>query len=113
MHQLKLKVRSKSIVVTLSTKAISLALVIVDNNSNTTSLLPGKKREFQEILLKLVQFNSKIFRKLKVTYIVRKVNKVKEKFLHQHLINTCEMMIFRSVKHHIKNARVTGFPPVG
>ena len=45
MHQLKLKVRSKSIVVTLSTKAISLALVIVDNNSNTTSLLPGKKRE--------------------------------------------------------------------
>lgn len=45
VHQLKLKVRSKSIVVTLSTKAISLALVIVDNNSNTTSLLPGKKRE--------------------------------------------------------------------
>ena len=43
--ELKLKVRSKSIVVTLSTKAISLALVIVDNNSNTTSLLPGKKRE--------------------------------------------------------------------
>lgn len=79
----------------------------------------------------MVQFNSKIFRKLKVTYIVRKVNKltklkltkltyivrkvnkVKEKFLHQHLINTCEMMIFRSVKHHIKNARVTGFPPEG
>lgn len=59
MHQLKLKVRSKSIVVTLSTKAISLALVIVDNNSNTTSLLPEEEeeRELQEILLKLVQIN--------------------------------------------------------
>ena len=61
----------------------------------------------------MVQFNSKIFRKLKVTYIVRKVNKVKEKFLHQHLINTCEMMIFRSVKHHIKKCQSNWISPSG